>query len=354
MGSAINLDGGTGRVVVIATLTLLLLAIPFALTDLSQLLQPGLGSSSALGEIRGDVKLVLARLESGAQQLATNGQAALDGPQRCPTVQRETTRPFDPWRSMKWVARPAPCKVKGYDIEEIDANFNMRRSYALGHVPAVMTGFAVEDKTQLLPWLLASRDYDKYSKRAQRVYIDLGGNRFGTSVTWFLRWYPLDFTELHVFEIKKGLFRIPKHRHADVDDLAMDASSRVQGSPFPIPDWQLDRIKSYRYMVSHEDVPAQNKVNITRVMKEELKLTADDTVIVKMDIEGSEWPLLGQWMESPDMVDIVDELFVEVHFHHPSMTNFHWTSDHFTHTREEAVNLIQDLRDRGFFAHNWP
>ena len=34
------------------------------------------------------------------------------------------------------------------------------------------------------------------------------------------------------------------------------------------------------------------RLNIVRWMKEELKLTPNDTVVVKMDIEGAEWQVL--------------------------------------------------------------
>jgi len=36
-----------------------------------------------------------------------------------------------------------------------------------------------------------------------------GGREFNSSVMWFLRMYPLEFTEIHVFEAQKGVFEIP-------------------------------------------------------------------------------------------------------------------------------------------------
>ena len=37
----------------------------------------------------------------------------------------------------------------------------------------------------------------------------------------------------------------------------------------------------------------QSSINITRFMRDELRLTPDDTVVVKMDIEEAEWGVLG-------------------------------------------------------------
>lgn len=46
--------------------------------------------------------------------------------------------------------------------------------------------------------------------RQRRVYLDLGGRSFDSSVEWFLHWYPLDFSEVHVFEAEPGLFVLPE------------------------------------------------------------------------------------------------------------------------------------------------
>lgn len=115
----------------------------------------------------------------------------------------------------------------------------------------------------------------------------------------------------------------------------------------------LDRISIYNKFVSDRDDEPNREVNITRFIKEELKLKAEDTVVVKMDIEGSEWPILRRWMEDPDMAGIVDELFVEVHYDHQSMWGYHWARFAPT-TREEAKTLLAELRWHGFFAHPWP
>lgn len=61
--------------------------------------------------------------------------------------------------------------------------------------------------------------------------------------------------------------------------------------------------------------------------------------------------LVTVWMEDPDMPQIIDELFLEVHYQHPSMEYFQWTQGH---TREEATRLYLQLRYKGFFVHAWP
>lgn len=55
-----------------------------------------------------------------------------------------------------------------------------------------------------------------------------------------------------------------------------------------IPKWMIKRMHIYNSLVSDFDDESTNIVNITRFIKETLKLKATDTVVVKMDIEGNE------------------------------------------------------------------
>lgn len=77
---------------------------------------------------------------------------------------------------------------------------------------------------------------------------------------------------------------------------------RGAGGP-RIPNWMLKRITLHEGLyvghrdgveMPHPEKPEQmlSSINITRFMLEELQLTAEDTVVIKMDIEESEWEVL--------------------------------------------------------------
>jgi len=247
------------------------------------------------------------------------------------------------WKQMKWTGAPAYCPVKGQLIEALDPSNNFRRGFALKFVTDV------EDKTLLLPWLYGTKV--DLNKRARRVYLDLGANDFRTSVTWFSQMYPCDFTEVHAWEVTPNRFKIPSPGFNEDSNWGPENphATRVLRTP-QVLDWMTKRIKQYSTFVA--DVDNETSVNITRFIKEELKLTSQDTVVVKMDIEGAEWPILQRWLNDPEMAQIVDELFVEVHYHHRSMLDYGW--GHFSRTREEATQLMASLRAKGFFVHPWP
>lgn len=252
----------------------------------------------------------------------------------------------DAWHQMKWVGKPAVCRVKGHQIEALDDVHNFRRGYALKYT------WDVEDKTHILPWLLGNRV--DLNLRKRRVLLDLGGNMFNTSIQWFMRMYPCDFTEVHVFEIDTKLFQFPSSPYEESSNVAEPNMLAVTVNETPhIPSWMIQRMKLYNVFVSDADDVERNMINITRFIKEELRLTAEDAVVVKMDIEGSEWDILHRWTQDPDMAAIVDELFVEIHYSDFSMGGFGWFQFE-EHTREQAVHLLAGLRAKGFFAHAWP
>ncbi|CAI5507322.1 unnamed protein product [Closterium sp. Naga37s-1] len=249
----------------------------------------------------------------------------------------------------QWTPRVSPCLVAGLPIEELDAHLNFRRGWTLGFVDDV------EDKTQILPFLRANMDPTLHTRK-RRVFVDLGANKFDTSVTWFLRMYPLDFTEIHAVEVEADLFQKPSTPPLEVPAYEINSHSRLRpfhGGPAGFPAWLMDRVHPYNFFISSQDNHEGNTVNVTRWLLDELQLTEDDTVIVKMDIEGAEWAVLHEWLAIPHMPAIVDELFVEVHYHHPSMEGLTWT-DRFNHTLDDTTQLLTDLRRVGFYVHPWP
>ncbi|GJP31982.1 hypothetical protein CLOM_g16534 [Closterium sp. NIES-68] len=266
-----------------------------------------------------------------------------------PSVGGDAGNAGDPWASSKWMPRMSPCPVAGLPIEELDEHLNFRRGYVLGFVDDA------EDKTQILPTLRAVLD-PALSTKKRRVLIDLGARFFNTSVTWFLQSYPLDFTEIHAVEVRQGVFEVPAAGNKTVRG-EMNHRSRLRPigkGPADFPAWLLARVHSHRFKAAAWDKAAQNVVNVTRWLLEELKLTPEDSVVVKMDIEGAEWDIFKAWLESPIMPRVIDELFVEIHYNHPSMAYFSWNPKMFAHSRQEAGQLLNQLRTAGYYVHAWP
>lgn len=293
---------------------------------------------------------------------ATNGlrlRADVEGdPSACVKAAYPMVGPDSSYHYMKALPPPAECKVQGFTIEELEPQLNFRRPWTLGYVRDV------ESKIHVLPYMRASQDAS-LRRRQRRVYLDLGGRTFESSVKWFMHWYPLDFSEIHVFEAIPNMFKMPSFKGYGFPDLltTIDQTSRVaHWGELPLPDWAISRVKLHNNFVTTEDkiVPISSKwyngtvrsVNITKFILDDLKLTEDDAVIVKMDIEGAEWDVLPAWLNVKGMEKIIDEIWVEIHYKSRTMAKFHWMQ--WQHSREEAYELLQDMRKRGFFIHPWP
>ncbi|GJP29752.1 hypothetical protein CLOM_g19570 [Closterium sp. NIES-68] len=339
-----------------ASFTLLLLIVvhmlsPASLPSLSQTLGVG-GSGDPNQVLAGQVSRVqMAWGDRQGQQGEGEGEG--EGERACKNwihvAFRErgipNTRKWSPW-----LPPLSPCRVQGLPIEAVEPDLNFRRGFTLGYVDYE------EDKLHVLPYLRAALDH-RMHRRGRRVFIDFGANGFHTSVTWFLTMYPLEFTEVHAFEIEPRMFVVPQPHDELLNTSAMTSGSRLRPrgrGPAPIPGWMLERIRPYNTMVGLEDNPEKNSINATRWLLEELRVTPEDTVVVKMDIEGAEWTLLDAWLGVPGLEQIIDELFVEVHYHHETMLDFHWYTTRFNATREEAAQLFNRLRAKGFYAHAWP
>ncbi|BBN11094.1 hypothetical protein MPTK1_5g08990 [Marchantia polymorpha subsp. ruderalis] len=253
----------------------------------------------------------------------------------------QARKPQDPWNQLKWGLPPADCRVKGHLIERLDPLNNYRRGVALGFTTDL------DDKTQIEHWFLGTKEDLNQARR--RVFIDLGANYFTSSVMWFMHRYPCDFTEVHAFEADPTLFKFPPGWDEERNWVEPERHgwAKIKSRAGHVPSWLLSRIRYYNKFAGVID--NASSVNITRFMKHELKLKPEDTVIVKMDIEGAEWPILREWIQDPDMPKLVDELFVELHYWHPDNN---WESVK-QWTREDATRMLADLRLKGFYAHYW-
>lgn len=86
----------------------------------------------------------------------------------------------------------------------------------------------------------------------------------------------------------------------------------------------IDCMKLYNVFVLDGDDFSINVFNIMWFMMEILDFKVVDMVVVKMDIEGSEWFILKWWMVNFEILWIVDELFVEIYYSYESMDVFGW------------------------------
>ena len=60
------------------------------------------------------------------------------------------------------------------------------------------------------------------------------------------------------------------------------------------------------------------------------------------------WGFLFGLLNTPSVAELVDELYIELHFHFPQLSWSH------CHSNWEALDAIRSLRNMGVVVHAWP
>lgn len=82
----------------------------------------------------------------------------------------------------------------------------------------------------------------------------------------------------------------------------------------------------------------------------------EDFVVLKFDVDPNrfaygptmEWGFLFSVLSTPEVAQLVDELYIELHFSFPKL---YWKH---LHSNWEALDAFRDLRRQGAIVHSWP
>jgi hypothetical protein len=77
----------------------------------------------------------------------------------------------------------------------------------------------------------------------RRVFLDLGTNRFNNNLTWFMRMYPCDFSEIHAFELNPQWLQKPSQGFDEEANLLWRAWShawQLGGTGSSLPSTLID------------------------------------------------------------------------------------------------------------------
>lgn len=85
-------------------------------------------------------------------------------------------------------------------------------------------------------------------------------------------------------------------------------------------------------------------------------VSKQDFVVLKFDVDPNryaqgptmEWGFLFSLMANIETALLVDELYIELHFHQPELQWYHY------HSNWEALDCLRYLRDHGMIVHAWP
>ncbi len=166
--------------------------------------------------------------------------------------------------------------------------------------------------------------------KRRRILVDVGANGFFASPKYLLDSYApyLPFTDAIMIE------------------------------PEPHFSASIPRAYAERYTITQHKIYAEvNTGTENDILKILQKLvTPQDFVVLKFDVDPNkhaqgatmEWGFLFDLAMNPVVAELVDELYIELHFHFPSL---YWTH---LHSNWEALDAIRFLRSKGAVVHAWP
>ncbi|MCO5572029.1 hypothetical protein L7F22_025780 [Adiantum nelumboides] len=224
----------------------------------------------------------------------------------------------------------------------------------------------------LKPWITLKENAQKIryltsltdiSDNHQYVYVDVGARSYRSSIgSWFVKRYPKQNQDFTIYAIEAdSSFASDYAKRKNVNFLPYAAWIRNETLMFGAnPENRavegeigMGRIQS-RSSLEGDNVPGKQFKKVQGFDFADWLIstvTADDFVVMKMDVEGTEFDLLPRMIET-GAICLVDELFLECHYNRWQRSSPFRTAK-YGKTYRECRSLFQILRRNGVLVHQW-
>lgn len=222
------------------------------------------------------------------------------------------------------------------------------------------------------PWITLKRNIEnvKYLssmadiKFKQRyVYVDVGSRSYGSSiVSWFKKQYPKQNRTFDIYAIeadktfhegyksKKGVVLLPYAAWVRNESLFFEIN-QTPGDKDVVKGRGMGRIQPVQSSsTSGSDVDKIQAFDFAEWLKN--TVTERDYVVMKMDVEGTEFELIPRLFET-GAICLIDELFLECHYNRWQKCCPGERSSKYEKTYEQCLDLFTSLRKSGVLVHQW-
>ncbi|KAK1428015.1 hypothetical protein QVD17_16833 [Tagetes erecta] len=224
----------------------------------------------------------------------------------------------------------------------------------------------------LKPWITLKKNIEnvKYlpsmadiNFKQRYVYIDVGSRSYGSSiVSWFKKQYPKQNKTFHVYAIeadthfhdqyksKKGVTLLPYAAWVKNESLVFEIN-QTPGDENVEKGRGMGRIQPVKPgggIVGSTDV-IQGFDFANWLMN---TVTEKDFVVMKMDVEGTEFDLVPKLIET-GAICLIDEVFLECHYNRWQKCCPGVRSPKYEKTYGQCLDLFKLLRQRGVLVHQW-
>ncbi|PIN19696.1 hypothetical protein CDL12_07624 [Handroanthus impetiginosus] len=203
------------------------------------------------------------------------------------------------------------------------------------------------------------------SFKPRYVYVDVGARSYGSSiVSWFKKQYPKQNKTFEIYAIeadktfygdykaKKRVTLLPYAAwvrnetlffeingdpgHKEVEKgRGMGRIQPVQTSGGSTSSGDVDQIQGFEFADWLKNTVSER-----------------DYVVMKMDVEGTEFDLIPRLFET-GAICLIDELFLECHYNRWQKCCPGERTTKYQKTYGQCLNLFTSLRDSGVLVHQW-
>ncbi|KAL2509937.1 methyltransferase [Forsythia ovata] len=230
------------------------------------------------------------------------------------------------------------------------------------------------DEEPKKPWITLKKNIQniKYlpsmadiSFKQRYVYVDVGARSYGSSiVSWFKKQYPKQNKTFEIYAIeadrifhkeyknKKGVTLLPYAAWVRNESLFFEIN---QGPAHKNTEkgrgmGRIRPVQSSGGSVSVGDVDEIQGFDFAEWLKN--AVSERDYVVMKMDIEGTEFDLIPRLFET-GAICLIDEIFLECHYNRWQKCCPGERSSKYQKTYGQCLDLFTSLRAGGVLVHQW-
>lgn len=248
------------------------------------------------------------------------------------------------------------CSVPGYKLDLV------RNAEPLIAEEPLKPWITLKKNIQNIKYLPSTADI---SFKRRYVYVDVGARSYGSSIgSWFRKQYPKQNKTFDIYAIEADrIFHDEYKTKKRVELLPYAAWVRNETLSFEINHdpgkevkdkgrgmGRIQPAKSYSDGGFDGEVDQIQGFDFAEWLKN--TVTERDFVVMKMDVEGTEFDLIPRLVET-GAICLIDEIFLECHYNRWQRCCPGQRSSKYEKTYGQCLDLFTSLRQSGVLVHQW-
>ncbi|CAN4122782.1 unnamed protein product [Withania somnifera] len=199
------------------------------------------------------------------------------------------------------------------------------------------------------------------SFKQRYVYVDVGSRSYGSSiVSWFKKQYPKQNKTFEIYAVeadktfhgqykeKKGVTLLPYAAWVRNETLSFEINQDPGHKDVGRGMGRIQPVESSSESASEVDVI--QGFDFAEWLKS--AVSDKDYVVMKMDVEGTEFDLIPRLIET-GAICLIDEVFLECHYNRWQKCCPGERSPKYLNTYSQCLDLFTSLRESGVLVHQW-